>query len=115
MVSWFRNKVQDPTLTNITQWTRPTATIGRRERERRGEGEEGEGEEGKTWEGTKVDDEEGQERTICCTYFFFLFFSFLFFFYVFSVGNWTVTAQFITPEVRSDPNKLLTATKAFTI
>ena len=80
MVSWFRNKVQDPTLTNITQWTRPTATIGRRERERRGEGEEGEegrGEEGKTWEGTKVDDEEGQERTICCTYFFFLFFSFL--------------------------------------
>eukprot|EP00026_Physarum_polycephalum_P006276 Phypoly_transcript_06318.p1 GENE.Phypoly_transcript_06318~~Phypoly_transcript_06318.p1 ORF type:complete len:311 (+),score=22.42 Phypoly_transcript_06318:833-1765(+) len=57
-VNWFRNNVEDVTLRNITQWTRPT-TI--------------------------------------------------------AAGNWRVSAKFITPEVRSDPNNLLTATKTFTI
>jgi len=32
-----------------------------------------------------------------------------------AAGSWSVTAQFITPEVRSDPNKLLSASKTFTI
>jgi len=32
-----------------------------------------------------------------------------------ATGSWRVTAQFITPEVRSDPSKLLTASKTFTI
>jgi hypothetical protein len=58
MVNWFRNNVEDVTLRNITQWTRPTTT---------------------------------------------------------AAGTWRVTAQFITPEVRSDPNKLLTASKSFSI
>jgi hypothetical protein len=58
LVNWFKNNVEDTTLRNITQWTRPTAT---------------------------------------------------------AAGSWRVTAKFITPEVRSDPSNLLTATKAFTI
>jgi len=57
-VNWFKNKVEDVTLRNITSWTRPTTS---------------------------------------------------------AAGSWTVSATFVTPEVRSDPNKVLSATKAFSI
>jgi hypothetical protein len=32
-----------------------------------------------------------------------------------AAGSWKVEVKFITPEVRSDPNQLLTATKTFTV